>query len=491
MYITMKFINLLIICLAILATSCSEDFIELAPISEQSIDNFFKSAEDIEQAVLGTYDALQSDGQYGGISGFNHFMEVTADNSFNPNTLQTGGSRAAFDNFSLDPTNLWLNNTWIDCYTGINRCNTILNRIDPINMDANTKAIRIGEVKFIRALTYFNLVRIWGDVPLIIEERENVFDAFQDTRTPASEVYQQIIQDLTDAIDALPIKGQTAKGRATKGAAQALLGKVYLTLKQWNDAVNLLDQVVNSPAKYTLEPKYANIFSPSNENGIESIFEVEFLAGSNGEGNVIDNPDSQSDGNNKPAPNYFALVSEHLKNNPNDVRPDVTIDTIAISGTTVNAFSRKFLGSAFVGSDGTYGFNIIVLRYADVLLMLSEALNEQGYTANGRAFDLLNQVRRRAGANDYTATDLPNQQSFRDAIAKERRLELAFENHRWFDLVRTNKAIEVLNAANSGGSAPNAASALGFTLQPFQLLFPIPQAQIDASARKITQNTGY
>lgn len=479
----MKITNILIIFLCILATSCSEDFIEIAPISEQSLDNFFKSAEDIEQAVAGAYDALQSDGQYGGVSGFNHFMEVRADNSYNTNTTQNSGTRAAFDNFSVDVSNPWLNNTWSSCYDGINRCNIILNRIDDIDMDASTKTARKGELHFIRALTYFNLVRIWGEVPLVTAERENVFDAFEDTRASVDAVYVQIVQDLNEAINELPLKGDTEAGRANKGAAQALLGKVYLTRGQWNEAANFLDDVISS-GEYALEADFNKIFDRANEYGIESIFEVSFLENTNGEGNSIESPDNPNEANNKPSPNYFALVDKQLADHPNDVRPDATIDTIAVNGSTVNAFSGKFQGSAFQGADGSFGFNIIVLRYADVLLMLAEALNEQGYEADGRAFDLLNEVRIRAGAGTYSSADLPNQQSFSEAIDLERRLELAFENHRWFDLVRTGRALEVMNNAIG-------ASALNFTMQPHQVLYPIPQAQIDASAGVITQNTGY
>lgn len=475
---------ILIVVMATILVSCSEDFIEIAPISEQSLDNFFQTSEDIEQAVAGAYDALQSSGQYGDVSGFNHFMEVRADNSYNTNTTQAGGSRAAFDNFQLDASNIWLNDTWVACYNGINRCNTILNRMDAVDMDAALKTARKGEVRFLRALTYFNLVRIWGDVPLITTEREDVFSAFDDTRTAADAVYDQIIQDLTEAINELPLKGDTESGRANKGAAQALLGKVYLTLGQWNEAINALDQVHNSPTGYALEANFASIFNVANEFGVESIFEINFLENTNGEGNPIGNPDNSSEANNKPSPNYFALVDTHLAEHPNDVRPDVSIDTIAVNAGSVNAFSGKFHSSALIGSDGSFGFNIIVLRYADVLLMLAEALNEQAYETDGRAFELINQVRMRAGAGAYTSSDLPNQQSFRAAVDQERRLELAFENHRWFDLVRTGQALEVMN--NSAG-----ASGLNFSMQSHQLLYPIPQAQIDASAGMITQNTGY
>ncbi|MFS4456151.1 RagB/SusD family nutrient uptake outer membrane protein [Maribacter sp. 2304DJ31-5] len=458
--------------------SCSEDFIDLDPLSDQSLGNFFSNGQDVEQAVIGAYDALQSANQYGGISGFNHFMEVRSDNSFNSNPNQDGGSRADFDNFSLDVANTWINGTWISCYDGINRCNTILNRIDAIEMDDNVKANRIGEVKFIRALTYFNLVRIWGDVPLITMERENAFDAFEDTRASTSAIYDQIIADLTDAIASLSLKADTDSGRATRGAAQALLGKVHLTLQDWSAAVSALESVVNSPTNYDLEANFADLFDQSNEFGVESIFEVNFLSGTNGEGLQLQG--SPAERNNKPSVNYIDYTNAYLIGNPNDVRPGVSINII--SGT--DALTGKLAGIDDVGSDGTYDSNIIVIRYADVLLMLAEALNEIGYQASGDAFTYLNQVRSRAGASTLTFTDLPDQTAFRDWIAEERRLELAFENHRWFDLIRTGKALEVMNSAANAGS-------FAFTVEAHQLLYPIPQAQIDASGGALTPNPGY
>ncbi len=470
--------NFLILFCILLFTACSEDFINLAPISEQSAANFYKTETDLDQAVAATYDALQDGAQYGG-NGFDHFMEVRSDNTFNDNTTQNSGQRAQFDNFQLTANNTMLNATWTSCYKGIQRCNIVLNRIDDVDMAAEKRTIRIGEMKFIRALTYFNLVRIWGDVPLIINEIEDPFEGFSHTRTSVNEVYAQIITDLEEAIASLPATVETSEiGRATKGAAQTLLGKVYLTTQQYQQAIEVLEQVINS-GTYELLPDFAEVFSVNNENNIESIFEVQYKSGTNGEGNATTDPTQGQDVNNKPSPNMVKLFQE----NPDD-RFEASVEL-----TSGAPYSKKRIDVR--GSDGTFGFNTMVLRYADVLLMCAEALNEVSYQENGQAFDYLNLVRNRAQASAYSATELPDQESFRTAIAKERRLELAFENHRWFDLVRTQKAVAVMNAANEGGLSTNAASALAFTMEAYQVLYPIPQAQIDASAAKLTQNPEY
>jgi len=455
-------------------SACSEDFIDLAPLSEPNANNFYKTAEDINQAVIAAYDILQDGDLYGG-NGFDHFMEVRSDNTYNDNTTQSGGAQAAFDNFNLDPTNARLNGAWGSCYRGIQRCNIVLARIDAIDMDATSRAIRTGEVQFIRALLYFNMVRIWGDVPLILDEVENPFDAFDHVRNTTDEVYAQIIRDLQSAITNLPTSYDADNlGRATRGAAQTLLGKVYLTRQQYQEAVNVLEEVINSGI-YQLLDDFAAVFDVNNENNAESIFEVQFQSETFGEGNGSTPPFDPSDANNRPSPDILQLFVDN-----NDPRLNPSVDTSS-SGLP---FSAKRLDIR--GGDGTFGYNTMVLRYADVLLMAAEALNELGYN-NGNAFDYLNQVRTRAGVPTYTTSDLPNQESFREAIAKERRLELAFENHRWFDLLRTGKALEVMQKHTSGVTA----SALPFSIAAFQLLYPIPQAQIDASGGKLTQNTGY
>lgn len=457
--------------------SCSNDFIEIEPISDQSSGSFYNNASDLEQAVTAAYDALQP--LYQGNS-FDHFMEVRSDNTFDDNTTQSGGARAQFDNFSLASSNFMLNDAWTNGYFGIQRANIVLNRIDAIeDFDSSLKAIRIGEMKFLRAFNYFNIARIWGDAPLVLTETENPFEGFDHTRDGVDAIYTQIITDLQDAINALPTRGNTQDGRATWGAAQALLGKVQLTRGQYSDAATTLGQIVSS-GDYDLLAAFKDIFDVNNEHNIESIFEVQYKSGTNGEGNNITDPSQNQDVNNRPSPNIMTFFTANW-----DDRFDASVDTTNIG----LLHSAKQLDAR--GSDATFGFNTIVLRYGDVLLMAAESLNEVSYDASGDAFTYLNWVRSRANAIPFTAADLPNQESFRQAIATERRLELAFENHRWFDLVRTDKAIEVMTAANGGEVTPTGGSSLPYTIQQHQLLYPIPLTQIDASGGILTPNPGY
>ncbi len=465
-----------IILFSMLLAACDEDFIDLAPLSDQNVGSFYANATDIEQAVIAGYDALQPVYSDGGID---HFAEVRSDNTFNDNTTQGGGQRADFDNFNLSSSNGVLNSAWTNHYIGIQRCNIVLNRIEEINdLSDELKRTRMGEMKFVRALLYFNIVRIWGDAPLILDETTNPLDGLNTLRDPVSTIYAQIELDLSEAITELPEVGDTDTGRATIGAAQSLLGKVFLTQGKYNEAINILEQV----SGYELIPSFEQVFDISNENNAESIFEVQFKSSTNGEG-MGTGRFTETDANNRPTPNIMNLFVENL-----DDRLDVSVDTTA-NGNLLSGKQKDIQGD-----DGDYGFNIIVLRYADVLLMLAEAKNELGYSSDlgvGSAFDNVNAVRARANASLYTPGDLPDQESFREAIALERRLELAFENHRWFDLVRTGKSVETMNAANLGGVNPNKASELPFTMAEHQILFPIPLAQIDASGGSLIQNPGY
>jgi hypothetical protein len=464
----------ILVMVVMLFSSCGKDFITLSPIAQLSTGNFYKTASDIDQAVNGAYNSLASNAEYG--ANFENFMEIPSDNTYNSNTTQSGGENAAFDNFVVLPSNSVLNTTWSACYAGIQRCNVVLNRIDAIAMDNNIKANRIGEVKFIRALSYFNLVRIWGDVPLVTKEVTNTFDAFADKRNASADVYGQIIKDLNEAAAALPATySATDAGRVTKGAAQTLLGKVYLTLHQYSDAVNSLKNVINpgGTSVYTLLTNFKDVFDAANKNSKESIFEIQYLKNTNGSGTNYD-PTNISDANNRPSANIVALFTAN-----NDPRLALSV---GYNGGL--AYSTKRYDTR--GTDGSFGHNVIVLRYADALLMYAEALNELGYDATGQgdAFKYLNQIRTRAGVTTYNTTSLPDQQSFRSAIDKERRLELAFENHRWFDLLRTGQMIAVMNSSTG-------TSAIPYTVKNYQTLFAIPQTQINASANNLTQNPGY
>lgn len=465
--------NILILMISVVSLASCDNFIDLDPISDPNANSFYKDGTDMEQALNAAYNSLQSVNEYGGI-GFASFMEVSSDNTWNTNTTQNGGAYAAFDNFLVDPTNTQLESTWATCYNGIYNCNIVINRINALNnIDEDKKKQMLGEALFLRALTYFNMVRMWGDVPLITKESNDVNEAFKHTRESSEKVYQQIISDLKSAAEALPISYDDANvGRVTKGAAQTLLSKVYLTRNDWTSASALLKSIISS-GTYELLPNFSDVFSVDNKNNKESIFEVQFDKTIEGEGYSGGDPlQIGSDVNNLPSQNLINLFNE----NPDD-RKDASIKDMGVQGV------RMYKWHDSKGPYGTMGFDIIVLRYADVLLMASEALNEIKYGSSD-ALNYLNEVRKRSHAKPYTYQELSDQENFRNAVAKERRLELAFENSRWFDLVRTGKAVQTINKNNGG-------SVLNVNIDEHQTLFPIPQAEIDASGSKLTQNKGY
>ena len=465
---------LLIVSGALALASC-DNFIDLNPISQQNANTFYKDSLEMDQALTAAYNGLQSIDQYGG-NGYAHFMEVTSDNTWNTNTTMDGGAYASFDNFMVDPTNSLLEKVWISCYNEIQRCNIVITRLLNSESDAiseDFKNRKLGEAYFLRALTYFNMVRMWGDIPLVTEEVTNVNDAFSHVRAKTEDVYQQIIQDLDFASTNLPSSYSAENvGRATKGAAQTLLAKVYLTRHEYQQALTLLNTVISS-GQYRLLGNFADVFSVENKNNEESIFEVQYDKVLEGQGYMGSDPLlAGSEINNLPSDNLLKLFSE----NPDDRYAASVIDMGSQGWRLYKWHDTK-------GSNNGMGFNIIILRYADVLLMASETMNEIAY-GNLDALEYLNMIRRRSHASEYSYTDLPNQEAFREAVAKERRLELAFENHRWFDLLRTGKALEVMNSCEGG-------AIFELNVQPYQLLFPIPQNQIDASGGKLTQNEGY
>ena len=469
----MKIYNTLsALCLVFILPGCS-DKLDITPGSNISNNAFYQTADDIEQAVVAAYDALQDQGQYG----FNYmmFMEIRSDNAFVESPTNVSGEYGEIDLFNLSPGNSQLELTWNSCYRGIQRCNIVLDRIEGIDMDASAKMTRIGEVKFLRALTYFNLVRLWGDVPLVTTEIADPFETFSIGRTSGREVYAQIIRDLSDAALSLPSTNE--EGRATSNAANALLGKVHLTLGNWSAAIAALRNVSG-----VLLDDYPGLFGIANENNAESIFEVQFQAG-NGEGSTYPNqvaPVGSGDellggvgvqrGENIPGDDLFNSFET------GDLRRDVSIGVVF---ETTN-YAAKLIDQPV--NDNDSDLNVIVLRYADVILMLAEALNEQSYAADGEAFDLINQIRNRAGLANVTSADLPDQGGFRDAVLEERRHEFVSENHRWFDLIRTGRAIDVMNA-----SSPTVSVA------DHQLILPLPLSAIDAINDPATfpQNPGY
>lgn len=470
--IKMKLKTIIIGTVVLLAAACKKDFLELEPQSTRSAASFFQTQSDIEQGVIGAYDALQSSGQYG--ENYVYFMEVRSENSGLASLTNSGGIYGDFEAFSLQASNVLLNTTWEHAYGGIQRCNIVLNRINEISMDEAVKNRSIGELKFIRALTYFNLVRIWGEVPLVTEEIVDPFDGFDHRRNTIEEVYVQIIADLEDAQNRLaPV---STDGRISRGAAKTLMAKVRLTRKEYAAAASICQEIIQS-GNYQLVSDFANLFSKDNKNNEESIFEIQFKKGSEQEGSGYANlfaPLGESSvvgevgnayGRNLPTDTLLGVFDS------SDNRLSISIQ----QSDRNNLYTAKFQDIPFADLNGDNNF--IVLRYADVLLMAAEALNETN-GLNQQSIDYLNQVRSRAGIANYSLNDFSSKEDFTDSLFLERQKELCFENHRWFDLIRSDRAVRTMNG-------------LGFNIAPHQVLFPVPQTQIDINPGVITQNTGY
>jgi len=472
--------------LSLMLSACSQKFLDLNPISAGATDTFYKTADDIRNALNGAYGSLQA----GGVFGNSYvFGDVASDNTVPP----ASGSvtdQDEFDRFYIRTTNPFLSGRWNDSYAAIARFNTILDKVGGVTMDETLKGRYVAEVKFLRALVYFNLVRTFGDVPLVLKPITNPEEGYAYSRTPKAEVYAQIEKDLSEAQTVLPVSYPASDlGRVTVGAAKALLGKVYLTEKKYPETVAKLKEVIDLGV-YDILPNYADVFRVNNKNNKESVFDVQYKSGGSNEGNSWPNsfaPENSGNaviafgggGNNQPT---VDLINAY---EPGDKRKDASLATsyVNASGQTIPYnFVKKYYDTP--ATNGDNGNNIPVIRYADVLLMYAEALNEVGYQANGEAFTYLNRIRNRAGLPSKTATDIPDQPAFRLAMEQERRVEFAFEGQRWYDLVRTDRAIPVLNGKKSQIRLVN-------PLTENNLVVPIPQSQIDINRNVIQQNPGY
>lgn len=481
--------NLIAIALLGFSFSSCSDFLEQNPQTDLSENDFYKTADDILSAVNGVYSSLQEGDIYGN---WYVFGEIPSDNTRN----QLSGSvttQNEFDQFYIDTQNSMIANFWKAAYKVINRTNTVLGRIDGIEINTELANRYKLECKFIRALMYFNLVRVYGDVPLVLKEI-SISESYDILREPKENVYNQIIADLKEAQD-LPVSYSTAEdGRATQGAAKALLANVYMTLHKYAEAETILAEIINSGQYSLLENTpgslnidgYKNVFSPVNHNSKEGIFEIQFLKGGYGEGSNYANnfaPENSgtnvvavggTGGNNIPEMDIYNAYEE------GDLRRDFSMslgyyDNRKNNEWVESRYVCKFMDVPYQNKDASNNYPVI--RYADVILMYAEALNQNGKTAE--ACKYLNMTRRRGFGYQTTETSPVDLQTtdkaqFALMVEQERRVELAFENHRWFDLIRTGRAVEVMKSK-------------GFSLNETNLICPIPQKQIDVNP-KLTQN---
>ena len=486
-----------ILSTVLIMLSCSDDFVDVEAPFENS-EEFFNSEQDYQDALVAAYDYLQS------TSKFVQFAEIASDNTL------CGGESATdspyiqeIDDMIHSPVGQsggGLRTMWQWMYEAVNRCNYIMEFQN--NIDFPNKASVIGQTRFLRAYYNFILVKWWGDVPMKEDQRIQFGDEFDIERTPVAEVYDLIERDLIYAADNLPyVQNQT--GRVTKGAAEALLGKVYLYQDKFAESATVLESLINNgPHRLLTTAEYPDLFERYNENNIESVFEIQYsdieggsfdcfqcLEGNyasyfNGPRGFVDSTGFFDAGYSFNVPvqevvDAFEDGDIRLEYSILDIEqwiadhPGSSYDESAGYEQT-GFFNRKIMArkgdlnnpdAALTNPD-----NYRAIRYADVLLMAAEALN-RGSISDTRAQDYLNEVRNRATLADVTTTGI----NLTNDIYKERRVELVGEGHRFFDLVRTGRAAAEIDGFQTGKHE----------------LFPIPAEEILLSGNRWDNNPGY
>lgn len=479
-------------------TNCTS-FLEEKPIDRLVTTNFYSSQKDAEAAVNSAYQQLNSI--------YNRLMymltELPAD------VMKNGlGMPNAFlqdlEFLRYNSENTFIRDMWNNNYAGIMKANAAINNIPGITMNPDIQARLICEAKFLRALYYFNLVRFFGDVPLITS-LESIEDAMI-PRTPKDQVYEQIIQDLQEAEATLPTRsGYTSadEGRVTKGAAKILLGKVYLTKGDFTQAKEKLAEVVENEAVYGygLHENYGANWDTETETGKEAVFYIEYKKPplqTNGEmalagpkysvpgGTIGVNGTNEAD---IPTQELYDSFSEKDKRRHVNVRYDFfSLIKKEYVLSSIPLFGKYWIEGIAVANQ--CDINMHIIRYADALLMYAEALNE--VNESSKAHQVLNRVRERAfGDSSENYSNLTKEQ-FRKEILNERRLEFPIEGHRWFDLVRTGTFIQRMreHSEYESGVAESNKTDIATNIKEHMILMPIPQRELDLNP-KLTQNPGW
>jgi hypothetical protein len=498
----MKKLNIKIIVASILfiglTVSCSDDFVDVVS-SEANSEDFFNSEEEYQSALVGAYDLLQST-----------YLNVMLGEIASDNTLSGGESATdvigiqEVDDMIHTPQNSQLGNIWGWMFAGVNRANYILEFQD--KTDFTGKEEVLAQARFLRAYYYFELVKWFGDVPLVVDKRFLFGDQFDVDRTPKAEVYAQIELDLISAADNLSYV-PSQEGRVTKGAAQALLGKVYLYQDKFTESADVLEKLINE-GPYDLVTDYTTIFELEGENNIESVFEVQYndeqgagfgclqcsegnvAVGFSGVRSYVATPNSEGDIFSSGF-SFNVPVQEVVDEfEDGDLRKDVAILDIEAWATQTGIsygtgyehtgfFNRKYIPrkrttDAQGDRNITNPNNYRSIRFADVLLMAAEANNRKLPSDDGKAKSHLNRVRQRA-FGDMMHDISSSGSNLTDDIYHERRVELIGEGHRFFDLVRTGKAAQEIDGFVSGKHE----------------VFPIPLIEIQLTGNRWNQNPNY
>lgn len=516
-----------LISISLLFTFSSCNDLEEISYSKITPDNFFNNSDELLSALTGVYDVLQD---------FNYYQKNMIIVVELPTEMMSNhrwyGSRGAFDFLWWNAGQVELDYIWMFAYDAVNRANMVIDRAPSIVMEEPLKKRIIAEAKFLRALNYFYIVRLWGDVPLVLKETTDFNDLYP-TRSTKLQVYESIIDDLKYAIANLPnwqvFAGSPDEGRATSGAAKSLLGKVYLTMAgnplklttYYKDAETILKDVIDNEG-YGLLPEYADVFKFDSKNTEEHIFSIQFIGGL-GEGSGLQDFFNPGDyfGNTSGWAGFTSEPEFIDQFDPSDKRlrqgflypyyVNNNGDTMKYLGPNWDCdYTRYYIdegdtvwygGSDWLGDSEGFDmpiinkynehetaddspFNVPLLRYADVLLMYAEAINEQR-GPNDAAYNAINEVRNRAGLDDLAGL---TQEKLRRALINERKFELFGECHGYFDYVRKGilKSEMESIASNSVWGYPEE-----IEVNDFRNLMPIPTREIEVNTNLLPQNSGY
>ncbi|MBZ4033538.1 RagB/SusD family nutrient uptake outer membrane protein [Flavobacterium sp. 17A] len=490
----MKKIIITFLLSAGLLVSCTE--LEVTPESFVTEDNYFNTQDDAVASVTAVYASLSLDPGEQSLFGRNlYFLTDMASDYAAAGVSATNPQVRALSSLTHDATSDRVQVAWRQIYAGINRANVSIDNIPKVSGSEVIKTRLINEAKFIRGLLYFQAVRLWGGVPIVLHEATSInLGDLKTNRSTADEVYAQIIKDLTDA-ESLPATYSAADaGRATSGAAKAILAKVYITRKDWPNTILKAREVINGGYGYALFEDFQDIFTKTKKNGKEHIFSVQFepnQAGNGSSGSTFQATSFTGFTATEPADIISDVALFYDIYAAGDKRRDVSYAKQLLNPTTGTLYTfpkpifKKYLDLTNLATPSNVAINFPVIRYADILLTLAEAINEQsGPTAE--AYELINQVRRRAFGKAITTPDVTvdlvalNQASFRAAIQEERKKEFVQEGQRWFDLVRWGTLVtevKKVTAKNSVSERNN--------------LYPIPQSERNINPDGLPQNPGY
>lgn len=447
-------INILFFAIAAIGFSSCKKFLDLKPIDSPTEDNFYVDEKGLQGGLTACYDALQDNGLYGNI--LLSLTEIRSDNMEDNDQGASGGVRYQIESFAERPDNTLVTEAWLASFKAIYRCNVVLSRAPGITMDSTRKKQIIGEASFLRALNYFNATRLWGNLPLITTPQTSA-EARSNTRADTAAIYGQIISDLTVAMNNLPTSWPDAqRGRATSYAARGLLAKVYLYQKKYDLVVSTIQPLItaiNAGTIVALVPQ-TSTFPNAMKTSRDIIFSTRFLSGGIGESANQGNRFRNVGGNN-------AVIIPQSLFEPGDNRRTLVAPTSA-GGERPGKYNGPQVNNET-------SMDIPIFRAAEAMLIYAEALNEISYP-NTTAFTALNAVRTNAGIPALTVATLTSQASFRTAVYKERRLELALELDRWFDIVRTGQMPVIFPLVNT-----------------FRRVYPVPQTEI----QNITDQTGW